>query len=76
MLRIELYYHRDCEYSQVLLNATSNLKINGKFTFKDILVNPDYAKELVELTGNETAHCLVTCDKPMKEAKDILKYLV
>ena len=75
LLRIELYYHEDCEYSQVLFNTISNLKINGKFTFKDICVNLDYAKEIAELTGNETAPCLVTCDKPMKEAKDILKYL-
>ena len=53
MLRIELYYHEDCEYSQDLLNTISNLKINGKFTFMDICVNLDYAKEIAELTGNE-----------------------
>ncbi len=76
MLMIELYFHEDCEYSQVLLNTISNLKINGKFTFKDILVNPDYAKELAELTGNETVPCLVTGDRPMKEGKDFRKYLV
>ena len=76
LLRIELYYHEDCEYSQVLLNTISNLKINGKFTFKDICVNLDYAKEIAELPGNETAPCLVTHDGTMKEAKDILKYLV
>ena len=57
LLRIELYYHENCEYSQVLLNTISNLK--SKFTFKEILVNPDYAKELAELTGNETVPCLV-----------------
>ena len=51
-------------------------KIKNKLTFKDILVNPDYAKELAELTGNETVPCLVTGVRPMKEAKDILKYLV
>ena len=39
-------------------------------------MNPDYAKELAELTGNETVPCLVTGVRPMKEAKDILKYLV
>ena len=73
---IELYFHEDCEYSQIVLNTISNLKIKNKLTFKDILVNPDYAKDQVKLSGNETAPCLVTCDKPMKEAKDILKYLV
>ncbi len=76
LLKIELHYHEDCEYLQVLLNTISNLKINGKFTFKDICVNLDYAKEIAELTGNETVPCLVTHDGTMKEAKDILKYLV
>ena len=73
---IELYFHEDCEYSQIVLNTISNLKIKNKLTFKDIFVYPDYAKELAELTGNETVPCLVTHDGTMKEAKDILKYLV
>ena len=51
-------------------------KIKNKLTFKDILVNPDYAKELAELTGYETVPCLVTDDRPMKEGKDFRKYLV
>ena len=76
MLKIELYFHTDCEYSQVVLNRISNLKKKGKFTFKDVRVNPDYAKEMAELTGNETVPCLATDDGPMKEAKDIRKYLV
>ena len=54
---MELYFHEDCEYSQIVLNTISNLKIKNKLTFKDILVNPDYAKELAELTGNETVPC-------------------
>ena len=73
---MELYFYEDCEYSQVVLNTISNLKIKDKFTFKDIRVNPDYTKELTELTGNETVPCIVTADGPMKEAKDIRKYLV
>ena len=76
MLMIELYFHEDCEYSQNVLNTISNLKINNKLTFKDILVNPDYAKELAELTGNVTIPRLVTGVRPMKEAKDFRKYIV
>ena len=41
-----------------------------------ISVYLDYAKEIAELTGNETVPSLVTGDGTMKEAKDILKYLV
>ena len=59
-----------------MLNTITNSKIKDKFTYKDIRVNPDYAKELAELTGNETVPCLVTDDGPMKEANDIRKYLV
>ena len=72
---MELYFYEECEYSQIVLNTISMLKIKAKFTFKDILLKPDYAKELVELTGDVMVPCLVTEDGPMKEAKDIRKYL-
>lgn len=73
---MELYFYEDCEYSQVVLNTITNLKIKDKFTYKDIRVNTNYAKELIELTGNETVPCIVTADGPMKEAKNIRKYLL
>ena len=73
---MELYFYEDCEYSQIVLNTIAHLKIKDKFTFKDIRLNPDYAKELAELTGNKTVPCLVNADGPFKEAKDIRKYLV
>ena len=71
-----LYFYEDCEYSQVVLNTICSLNIKDKFTFKDIRLNPDYAKELAGLTGNITVPCLVNAEGPMKEAKDIRKYLV
>ena len=74
--RMELYFYEDCEYSQIVLNTISSLHIKDKFTFKDIRLNPDYAQELVDLTGNITVPCLVNAEGPMKEAKDIRKYLV
>jgi len=74
--RMVLYFYEDCEYSQVVLNTITSLHIKDKFTFKDIRLNPDYAKELVELTGDVTVPCLVNVEGPMKEAKDIRKYLV
>ena len=73
---MELYFYEECEYSQIVLNTISNLKIQDKFTLKDIRLNPDYAKELAGLTGNITVPCLVNAEGPMKEAKDIRKYLV
>ena len=73
---MELYFYEDCEYSQIVLNTISTLKIKDKFTLKDIRLNPDYAKELVELTGDVMVPCLITQDGPMKEAKDIRKYLI
>ena len=73
---MELYFHEDCEYCQIVLNTITNSKIKDKFKYKDIRLNPDYAKELAELTGNETVPCLVTGDRPMKEGKDFCKYLV
>ena len=73
---MELYFYEDCEYSQIVLNTISMLKIKGKIKFKDIRLNPDYAKEIVELTGDVMVPCLVTKDGSMKEAKDIRKYLI
>ena len=73
---MELYFYEDCEYSQIVLNTIYKLKIQDKFTFKDIRLNPDYAEELEDLTGNITVPCLVNAECSMKEAKDIRKYLV
>ena len=73
---MELFFYEDCEYSQIVLNTISMLKIKGKIKFKDIRLNPDYSKELLELTGDVMVPCLVTKDGSMKEAKDIRKYLV
>ena len=66
---MELYFYEDCEYSQIVLNTISMLKINDKFTFKT-------SAELLELTGDVMVPCLVTKDGSMKEAKDIRKYLI
>ena len=73
---MELYFYEDCEYSQIVLNTISMLKIKGKIKFKDIRLNQDYSKELLELTGDVMVPCLVTKDGSMKEAKDIRKYLI
>ena len=73
---MELYFYEDCEYSQIVLNTIYKLKIQDKLSFKDIRLNPDYAEELEDLTGNITVPCLVNAECSMKEAKDIRKYLV
>ncbi len=73
---MEIYFYKDCEYCQAVFETIAKLKISDEFTFKDIRVNPDYAKELIDLTGNVTVPCLVNEQGPMKEAKDIQKYLV
>ena len=56
---MELYFYEDCEYCQEVFETIAKLKISDEFTFKDIQVNPDYAKELIDLTGNVTVPCLV-----------------
>ena len=72
---MELYFYEDCEYCQAVFETIAKLKISDEFTFKDIRVNPNYAKELIDLTGNVTVPCLVNEQVPMKEAKYIRKYL-
>ena len=53
---MELYYYEDCEYFQAVFETIVKLKISDEFTYKDIRVNPDYAKELIDLSGNVTVH--------------------
>jgi len=72
---MELYYYEDCEYCQAVFETIVKLKISDEFTYKDIRVNPDYAKELIDLSEDVTVPCLVNEQGPMKEAKDIRKYL-
>ena len=73
---MEFFYYEDCEYSQIVLNTIANLGIKDKFIFKDIRENKKFAKELTNVTGNETVPCLITDTGPIKEAIDIRKYLV
>ena len=73
---MELYFYEDCEYCQAVFETIAKLKITDKFILKDIRVNPDYAEELIDLTGNVTVPCLVNQQRPLKEAKDIQKFLV
>ena len=73
---MRLYFYEDSEYLQIVLNTISMLKIKDKFTFKDFRLNPECAKEILELTGDVMVLCLITQVGPMKEAKDIRKYLV
>ena len=72
---MELYFYEDCEYCQTVFEMIKKLEISDKFTFKDIRINPNYAKELIELTGDVTVPCLVNEKVPMKESKEILNYL-
>jgi len=73
---MEFYFYEDCEYSQIVLNTIANLGIIDKFIYKDIRENKKFAKELTNIAGNETVPCLITETGPMKEAKDIRKYLL
>ena len=73
---MRLYFYEDSKYLQIVLNTISMLKIKDKFTFKDFRLNPECAKEILELTGDVMVLCLITQVGPMKEAKDIRKYLI
>ena len=73
---MELYGYENCEYCQAVFETIKKLKISDEFTFKDIRINPDYAKELIELTGDVTVPCLVNEQGPMKAAKDIRNSLL
>ena len=73
---MELYFYEDCEYCQTVFETIKKIKILDEFTFKDIRINHDFEKELLELTGDVKVPCLVNEQGPMKEAKEIQNYLL
>ncbi len=73
---MQLYFFKECGFSQKVLNTIKNLKIEDKIVFKDIRENPEYAKELVDLCGDKQVPTLLVENKPMRESEDIKKFLI
>ncbi len=73
---MELYYYKECGFSQAVLNTIANLKIADQVELKNIRENPEYERELAILTGDTQVPCLVVDSKPMMESDIIRKYLV
>ena len=75
-MALELYFYNECGYSRSVLNCMVNLHCEKKIIKKNIRENPEYAMELIALTGAETVPVLVIDGKPLKGSEEINKYLV
>ena len=75
-MALELYFYNECSFSRSVLNCLVNLHCEDKIIKKNIRENPEYEKELIELTGAKTVPVLLIDGKPLKGSEEINKYLV
>jgi len=75
-MAMELYFYNECGFSQSVLNCMTNLHCEDKIIRKNIRENPDYERELIELTGAKTVPVLVVDGKPLRGSEEINQFLV
>lgn len=75
-MAMELYFYNECGFSQSVLNCMTNLHCEDKIIRKNIRENPDYERELIELTGAKTVPVLVVNGKALRGSEEINQFLV
>lgn len=70
-----LYHFENCPYCGRVEDAIHRLGIESNIERRDILKNPAYRDELMQMTGIKQVPCLIVDGKPMLESLDIIKYL-
>jgi glutaredoxin-related protein len=75
-MALELYFYKECGFSQSVLNCMINLHCEDKVIKKNILENPEYEKELIALCGAKTVPVLVVDGKALKGSEEISQFLV
>ena len=71
-----LYVKSNCGFSLKTLWAVDNLHLRGKFPVKNVTEDAAAKAEMVKLSGQDKAPCLIADGKPTLEADEIVKYLV
>ena len=72
----ELFFYKECGFSQKVLNLITNLGIGDNITYKNIRENPDFEKELVALCGDKQVPTLKLDDEVVRESDAICQLLV
>lgn len=75
-MALELYFYNECGFSQSVLNCMTNLHCEAQVLLKNIRENPEYEKELIELTGAKTVPVLVIDGRPLRGSEEINQFLV
>ena len=71
-----LYVKSACGFSLKTLWAVDNLHLNGKFPVKNVTDDAAANAEMVKLSGQDKAPCMIVDGKPLLEADEIVKHLV
>ena len=73
-MKLELFYKESCPYCQKVLRFMEMNKIDD-VELKDIVANPEFRDNLLEVGGKGQVPCLFIDSKPMYESMDIIKFL-
>ena len=68
-----LYSMASCPFCHRVLQFLEDQDIN--IPVKDIIENPSYRQELIELGGKSQVPCLIINNKPMYESADIINWV-
>lgn len=72
----KLFVKSQCGFSRSVLLARANLHLDTSIDVVNVTENPQALNQLREMTGKETAPCMVCENKPMHESKEIIAHLV
>ena len=75
MKKLDLYYFPQCPFCQLVLSALRITGLEDKVTYHDIHDDHREKEFLVQDTGRATVPVLYIDGKPMRESKEIAKWL-
>jgi glutaredoxin 3 len=73
-MKLILYHYDACPYCQIVREEIDRLGLQD-VEYRDILSEPRFRDELIQMNGQSQVPCLVVDGKPMLESADIVDFL-
>lgn len=74
-MKLILYHFENCPFCDRVEEVIERLGIEDQIERRDILKEPKYRDELVNISGIKQVPCLIVDGKPLLESLDIIKFL-